>query len=381
MTDAYVVGVDMIKFGRFPEKTVPQIGAEAALLALDDCGLSIQDMEALYCGNLMQASGMVGQRILQEIGQTGVPVVNVSNACATGATAFREAWASVKAGLYDIVLAVGVEQMGKGLLGGTGGGKGIPKEGLFGSGTMPAVFAEAGMEHARKYGTTFEQFAKVSVKNHHHSTMNPKAMYQIETPLDTVMNAEMISYPNTKLMCSVNVDGSAAAVIATKRKAKELGLMDRAVKVRASVLTSDRWQERDLVMPDVNTCTREASAKAYEMAGVGPEDIDLVELHDCFATAEILHYENLGLCGEGEAGRMIDEGEVALGGRVPVNVSGGLLSKGHPLGATGIANIYEVSSHLRGEAGERQVEGARIGMTHVIGLGSACGIHILEKAA
>lgn len=380
MTDAYVVGVDMIKFGRFPDKPVPEIGAEAALMALDDCGLAIQDMEALYCGNLGQASAMVGQRILQQIGQTGMPVVNVSNACATGATAFREAWASVKAGLYDIVLAVGVEQMGKGLLGGTGGGKGIPKEGLFGSGTMPAVFAEAGMEHARKYGTTFEQFAKVSVKNHHHSTMNPKAMYQIETPLEVVMNAEMISYPNTKLMCSVNVDGSAAAVIASEKKARELGLMDRAVKVRASVLTSDRWQERDLVMPDVNTCTREAAAKAYEMAGLGPDDIDLVELHDCFATAEILHYENLGLCGDGEAGRMVDEGEVALGGRIPVNVSGGLLSKGHPLGATGIANIYEVSTHLRGEAGNRQVEGARIGMTHVIGLGSACGIHILEAA-
>ncbi|MXX28538.1 MAG: thiolase family protein [Gammaproteobacteria bacterium] len=380
MTDAYVVGVDMIKFGRFPEKSVPAIGAEAALMALDDCGLAIQDMEALYCGNLGQASGMVGQRILQQIGQTGITVVNVSNACATGATAFREAWASVKAGLYDIVLAVGVEQMGKGLLGGAGGATGIPKEGLLGSGTMPAVFAEAGMEHARKYGTTFEQFAKVSVKNHHHSTMNPKAMYQIETPLETVMNAEMISYPNTKLMCSVNVDGSAAAVIASERKAKELGLMGRAVKVRASVMTSDRWQERDLVMPDVNTCTREAAAKAYEMAGLGPDDIDLVELHDCFATAEILHYENLGLCGDGEAGRMIDEGEVALGGRIPVNVSGGLLSKGHPLGATGIANIYEVSTHLRGEAGERQVEGARIGMTHVIGLGSACGIHILERA-
>jgi len=370
----------MIKFGRFPEKAVPTIGAEAALMALDDCGLGIQDMEALYCGNLGQASAMVGQRILQQIGQTGITVVNVSNACATGATAFREAGASVKAGLYDIVIAVGVEQMGKGLLGGAGGGTGIPKEGLLGSGTMPAVFAEAGMEHARKYGTTFEQFAKVSVKNHHHSTMNPKAMYQIETPLETVMNAEMISYPNTKLMCSVNVDGSAAAVIASERKARELGLMDRAVKVRASVMTSDRWQERDLVMPDVNTCTREAAAKAYEMAGLGPEDVDLVELHDCFATAEILHYENLGLCGDGEAGRMIDDGEVALGGRIPVNVSGGLLSKGHPLGATGIANIYEVSTHLRGEAGERQVEGARIGLTHVIGLGSACGIHIRERA-
>ncbi len=381
MTDAYVVGVDMIKFGRFPDKTVPQIGAEAALLALDDCGLAIQDMQALYCGNLGQASGMVGQRILQEIGQTGIPVVNVSNACATGATAFREAWTAVKAELHDLVLAVGVEQMGKGLLGGAGGGKGISKEGLLGSGTMPSVFAEAGMEHSRAHGTTFEQFAKVSVKNHHHSTMNPKAMYQIETPLETVMNAEMISYPNTKLMCSVNVDGSAAAVIASERKARELGLMERAVKVRASVLTSDPWQERDLVMPDVNTCTRKAASAAYEMAGLGPDDVDLVELHDCFATAEILHYENLGLCEDGGAGRLIDDGDVALGGRIPVNVSGGLLSKGHPLGATGIANIYEVSTHLRGEAGSRQVEGARIGLTHVIGLGSACGIHILEKAA
>ena len=381
MTDAYIVGVDMIKFGRFPGKTVPQLGAEAALMALDDCGLQIQDMEALYCGNLGQASAMVGQRVLQEIGQTGIPVVNVSNACATGATAFREAWASVKAGLYDCVLAVGVEQMGKGLLGGAGGKTGIPKEGLLGSGTMPAVFAEAGMEHARKHGTTFEQFAKVSVKNHHHSTLNPKAMYQIETPLEEVMNAEMISYPNTKLMCSVNVDGSAAAVICSESKAKELGLMKRAIKVRASVLTSDPWQERDLVMPDVNSCTRKAAKAAYEMAGIGPEDVDLVELHDCFATAEILHYENLGLCGDGEAGKLIDDGDVALGGRIPVNVSGGLLSKGHPLGATGIANIYEVSTHLRGEAGARQVEGAKIGLTHVIGLGSACGIHVLEKAS
>ena len=381
MSDVYVVGVDMIKFGRFPERTVPGIGAEAALLALDDAGVKIQDMEALYCGNLYQANAMVGQRILQEIGQTGIPVVNTSNACATGATAFREAWMAIKAGVYDLVLAVGVEQMGKGLLGGGGGGKGIPKEGLLGSGTMPAVFAEAGMEHTRKYGTSFEQFAKVSVKNHHHSTLNPKAMYQIETPLETVMNAEMIAYPNTKLMCSVNVDGSAAAVLASEKKAKQLGLMKRAVRVRASVLTSDPWQERDLVMPDVNTCTRLAARKAYETAGIAPEDLSLVELHDCFATAEILHYENLFLCKEGEAGRMIDEGATALGGKIPVNVSGGLLSKGHPLGATGIANIYEVSTHLRGEGGKRQVPNARFGMTHVIGLGSACAIHILEKVA
>jgi len=379
MSDAYVIGIDMIKFGRFPDRTVAQIGAEAALLALDDCGLTVKDMQALYCGNLYLANGMVGQRILREIGQTGIPVVNVANACATGATAFREAWTSVKAGLYDLVLAVGVEQMGRGLIGGDGGDKGIPKEGLIGSRTMPTLFAEAGMEHVRKYGTTFEQFAKVSVKNHHHSTMNPKAMYQIETPLETVMNAEMVSYPITKLMCSVNVDGSAAAIIASEKKVKELGLMNRAIKVRASVLSSDPWQERDLVMADFNSCTRIAAKAAYEMAGLGAVDIDLVELHDCFATAELLHYENLGLCDEGESGRMIEENETALGGRIPVNVSGGLLSKGHPLGATGIANIYEIVTQLRGEAQARQVDGARIGMTHVVGLGAACGIHILEK--
>ncbi len=378
MSDVYIVGVDMIKFGRFPEISVPTLGSTAAMMALDDAGLALKDMEALYCGNLGQASGMVGQRILAEIGQTGIPVVNCANACATGATAFREGWMSIKAGIYDAVLCVGVEQMGRGLLGGAGGRKGIPTEGLLGSSTMPAVFAEAGMEHSRKYGTTFEQFAKVSVKNHHHSTMNPKAMYQIETPLETVMNSEMISYPNTKLMCSVNVDGSAAAVLVSERKLKEIG-SKRAVKVLASVMTSDPYQERNLSMPDVNTCTQQAAAKAYEMAGIGPDDIDLVELHDCFATAEILHYGNLGLGKAEDAGRMVDEGETALGGRIPVNVSGGLLSKGHPLGATGIANIYEVSTHLRGEAGKRQVEGATHGLTHVIGLGSACGLHILEK--
>ncbi len=377
--DVYVIGVDMIKFGKFPDRTVPSLGAEAALLALDDAGLTIQDMQALYCGNLMEANAMVGQRVLQEIGQTGIPVVNCANACATGATAFREAWIAIKAGIYDVVLAVGVEKMaGAGLLGGGRKRKGIPTEGLLGSGTMPAVFGEAGMEHSRKYGTTFEQFAKVSVKNHHHSTLNPKARYQIETPLDEVMGAEMIAYPNTKLMCSVNVDGSAAAVLCSEEKMRQLG-GSRAVKVTASALTSDRWTERDLTMPDVSTCTREAAKAAYEMAGCGPEDLDLVELHDCFATAEILHYENLGLCGDGEAGRMINEGEAQLGGRIPVNVSGGLLSKGHPLGATGIANVYEVCTQLRGEAGARQVDDARIGLTHVIGLGSACAIHVFEK--
>ena len=379
MRDVYILGVSMIRFGRYPDRAVHELAADAALLALDDAGMTIGDIEFLASGNLLQAGNMIGQRLLQQIGQTGIPVVNCTNACASGATAFREAYLAVKSGEYDLVLAVGVEQMGKGLLGNAGGGDdGIPREGLLGSRLMPALFAEVGMEHSRKYGTKPEHFAKVSVKNHHHSTLNPKAMYQIETPLEEVMGAEMIAYPNTKLMCSVNVDGSAAAVIASAKKARELG-MGRAVRVRASALTSDRFTRRDLTLPDFNTCTRDAAKIAYEKAGIGPQDINLVELHDCFATAEILHYENLGLCGEGEAGAFIDSGATWLGGKVPVNVSGGLLSKGHPLGATGIANIYEVATHLRGEAGARQVEGARLGLTHVLGLGQACAVHVLEK--
>lgn len=380
MSDVYIVGIDMIRFGRYPDRTVPGLAAEAALMALDDAGLTLKDMQALYCGNLGQASGMVGQRMLAEIGQTAIPVTNVANACATGATAFRGAWMAIKAGVYDTVLAVGVEQMGKGLL---GGGGGVSPEGLVGSYTMPAMFAHIGMEHSQKYGTTFAQFAQVSVKNHHHSTLNPKSMYRKETPLEEVMGSEMIAYPNTKLMCSVNVDGSAAAVLMSEEKVKRLGLMDRAVRIRASEMSSNPYEDRQAAMPDFSGATRVCAKKVYEQAGLGAEDINLVELHDCFATAELVHYENLGLCADGEAGRLIDDGTTALGGRVPVNVSGGLLSKGHPLGATGIANIYEVATHLRGKAEARQVEGARIGMTHVVGggpgMGTACAIHILEK--
>ena len=377
--DVYILGIDMIKFGRFPDKTVPELAAESILLALDDANLNMGDIEAFYCGNIKEVNRMVGQKTLQLIGQTGIPIVNCTNACATGATAFREGWMSIKAGLYDVVLVSGVEKMGTGLLGGDAGEQRIPLEGLLGSQTMPAIFAEAGMEHARNYGTTFEQFAKISVKNHHHSTMNPKSRYQIETPLDQVMESEMIAYPNTKLMCSANVDGSAAAVLVSDKKAKELG-MSRTVKVKASILTSDPYDDRNLVMPNINTLTRNAAKQAYEMAALGPDDLDLVELHDCFASAEMLHYGNLGLCKDEEAGQWVDEGHFDIGGKIPVNLSGGLLAKGHPTGATGVANLYEICTQLRGEAGQRQANNARIGLAHVIGLGSACGIHILERS-
>jgi len=376
MRDVYVLGVGMIKFGRYPDKDVPQLGAGAAVLALKDAGLSIKDVEMFVCGNLFQANAMNAQRILQQIGQTGIPALNVSNACATGSTAFREAYIGVASGMYDVTMAVGVEQMGKmGLLGGGARSGGESVEGVLGSGLMPAVFGQAGVEHMRKYGTTLEQFAKVSVKNHKHSVHNPLSQYRVEVGLNDVVNGRMVAYPNTLYMCCPTGDGAAAAILVSAEKAKQL--TSKPIKVACSVLTSDPYTERDLTMPDVNTLTKNAAKQAYEKAGLGPKDLDLVELHDCFATAELLHYENLGLCGEGEAGRMIDENRTAIGGDIPVNASGGLLSKGHPLGATGVANIYEVVAHLRGQAGARQVEGAKVGMAHVIGLGSACTIHIL----
>ena len=378
MSEAYIAGAGMIAFGRYPTRTYYQIGAEAALLALDDCGLSIRDVGAVYAASCFNAMSMLGQKVLKEIGQTGVPCINVSNACASGATAVREAASAVKSGMVDVALAVGSEKNPRGMLGGAPA-FGPPVEGLFGSESMPAVFAEAGMVHANAYGTTLEQFAQVAVKNHHHASMNPKAAYRKETPLAEVLASEMIAYPLTKLMCSANVDGAAAVIVVSEKKARELG-MGRAVRIRGSALVSDPYEPRNPEMFDANSVTRLAALKAYEMAGLGPEDLDIVELHDCFATAELLHYENLGLCAEGEAGRLIDSGATALGGRIPVNVSGGLLSKGHPIGATGVANIVEIVEHLRGEAGARQVAGARIGLAHVLGFGAASGVHILEKA-
>ena len=379
MTGVCILGADMIAFGRYPDRTYYALGAEAALMALDDAGLTIRDIGAVYASSCFNAQSMLGQKVLKEIGQTGVPCVNVSNACASGATAVREAFVAITCGLYDAVLVVGAEKNPRGMLGSPNVAPEYPfQDGLFGSEAMPAIFAEAGVAHAQKYGTTIEQFARVAVKNHHHATMNPKAAYRKETPLEEVLASEMIAWPLTKLMCSANVDGAAALVLVSDKKAREMGLA-RAVRLRASILVSDPFEPRNPTLFDANSVTRLAVDQAYEAAGLGPSDLDLVELHDCFATAELLHYENLRLCGEGEAGSLIDSGATALGGRLPVNVSGGLLSKGHPIGATGVANLVEVVTHLRGEAGPRQVDGARIGLTHVLGFGAAAGVHILEK--
>ena len=396
--NVWILGITMTKFGKHPDKDVVDLGAMAAMGALADAGVSMGEMGILAAGNLMNASSGFGQQLQKQIGQTGIPVYNVANACATGATALRTVIMAVKAGECDMGLAVGVEKLaGAGLLGGGGRAKSdgkvwspsgrygavMPTDGRIGTDAMPGTFAQVGMEYGHKYGeVSFETFAKISEKNHAHSTLNPLAAYSKRFTLDEIMNDMMIAYPNTRAMCSANCDGAAAAVVVSESKLRTLSLEQqrRAVKVSASVLTTDPYEEACQILPNVNTLTRNAATKAYEMAGVAPEDLDLVELHDCFATAELVHYDNLMLCPEGGAVEFFESGAPWRDGSTPVNVSGGLQSKGHPISATGIANIWEVCHHLRGEAGERQIEGAKVGLAHVIGLGSACGVHILEKS-
>jgi len=396
--DVWILGIHMTKFGKHPDKDTVDLASEAAMAALADGGVSMQDMGVLAAGNLMGGAGGIGQQLQKQIGQTGIPVYNVANACATGATALRTAIMAVKAGECDMGLAVGVEMLaGAGLLAGANRkddsgtweprgryGAVAPLDGRVGTETMPGVFAQIGMEYGHRYGgTSFELFARISEKNHSHSTLNPLAAYSKKMSVEQIMGDLMIAYPNTRPMCSANCDGAAAAVVVGDAKLRTLDpdQRRRAVKVSASVLTTDPWQEACQVLPDVNTLTRNAARQAYEQAGVGPEDLDLVELHDCFATAELVHYDNLMLCPEGEAVPFFESGATWRDGRTPVNVSGGLESKGHPIAATGIANIWEVCHHLRGEAGDRQIEGASVGLAHVIGLGSACGVHILERSA
>jgi acetyl-CoA acyltransferase len=396
--DVWILGIHMTKFGKRPDKDAVDLATEAALAALADGGVTMKDVGVLAAGNLMAAGAGIGQQVQKQIGQTGIPVYNVANACATGATALRTAIMAVKAGETDMGLAVGVEKLaGAGLLGGSSRPKDsdtweprgrygavAPLDGRVGTETMPGVFAQVGMEYGHRYGgTSFELFARISEKNHAHSTLNPLAAYTKKMSLEQIMGDVMIAYPNTRPMCSANCDGAAAAVVVSDSKLKTLSREQqrRAVKVAASVLTTDPWQEACQILPDVNTLTRNAATQAYEQAGVAPEDLDLVELHDCFATAELVHYDNLALCEQGGAVDFFESGAPWRDGRLPVNVSGGLQSKGHPIAATGIANIWEVCHHLRGEAGDRQIEGARVGLAHVIGLGSACGVHILEKAA
>ena len=400
MSDSvWILGTSMTRFTRHESLDLVDLAAGAALGALDDGGVTVQDLDALACGSLFSAHAGVGQQLLGQIGQTGISVYNVANACATGATAVRVALMAIRSGEASLAMALGVEKMGKmGLLTSTPkGSKGAEVfepsgrfgsvrsvDGILGTKTMPGVFGQAGMRYAHDHpGVGFDQFARIAHKNHLHSTLNPLAQYQKRFSVSEIKAAPMMAYPTPLLMCCPPGDGAAAAILVSGERLKTLSASQRrrAVKISASVLTSDPYVEGGQVQPDVNTLTRNAADEAYEQAGVGPEDLDLVELHDCFASAELIHYDNLRLCEPGGAGDFIDSGAPYRDGAMPVNVSGGLISKGHPIGATGVANIYEIATHLRDEAGDRQIPGAKVGLAHVIGLGSSCGVHILESSA
>lgn len=394
--DIYVLGITMTKFGKHPALDAVDLAAQASLGALADAGVTMQDIGVIAAGNLSGMGTGLGQDVQKQIGQTGVPVFNVANACATGATALRTVIMALRAGECEVGLAMGAEKLsGAGMLGlaeAPSENKWAPKgrfgavaplDGRIGTAAMPGVFAQVGLEYGHRYGgVSFELFARISEKNHAHSTLNPLAAYTKSMTAEQIMAEPMMAYPNTRAMCSANCDGASAAVLTTGERLKSMSSeqRSRAVKISASVLTTDPWDEGCQVLPNINTLTRNAALQAYEQAGVSPDDLDLVELHDCFATAELVHYDNLMLCPEGGAVDFFESGAPTRDGKLPVNVSGGLESKGHPIAATGIANVWEICQHLRGEAGPRQIAEASVGLAHVIGLGSTCGVHILEKA-
>ncbi len=366
MRNVVVIGVGMTKFGKFPEVPIEVLGREAAWEAMKDAGLGPKDIQVAYLGNLTESRetghvSCVAQEILRGVGIRAIPITRVENACASGSTAFREAWMAVASGFYDIAMAVGVEK-----LTGRGGAPlariGDTVEGIAGF-SPPGVWAMRAQRHMAQYGTTLEQLAKVAVKNRKHGKLNPRAHYPKEVTVEEVRKSPMICYPLTLLDSCPTTDGGAAAIVCSEEVAKRY--TTKPVYVAAATLKSGTYENlRDIA---VNELEKRAAQEAYERAGIGPEDLDFAEVHDCFTIAEIVRIENLGFCKEGEGGRMAEEGVTELGGKFPVNPSGGLLCKGHPVGATGVAQVAELCWQLRGEAGARQVQGAKVGLAHCSG--------------
>jgi acetyl-CoA acetyltransferase len=380
--NATIAGVAMTRFMKYPDKGLKQLGTEAVRGALADAGLQVRDLEAAYVGNC--AAGLVtgqesirGQVILSTMGIGKIPVINVENACASGSTALLQACAMVSTGLYDIVLALGVEKLSHpdkmrsfAAFAGAmdvdelnemieslnkaaqseGGGAGQSRS------MFMDVYAMAARAHMQRYGTTKEQFAMVAAKNSFHGSLNPNAQFREALTVEQVLHDRLIVEPLTRAMCSPIGDGAAAAVVVSDRKARELGI-SKPVRVVNSVMHSG-WNHREDEPDTVELCARDA----YAEAGVGPEDFDVIEVHDASAPGEIMAYEQLGLCAKGDGGKLVASGATKLGGRIPVNTSGGLLRKGHPVGATGLAQIVELTLQLQGRAGQRQVEGAKLAL-------------------
>ncbi|MET9032566.1 lipid-transfer protein [Streptomyces mirabilis] len=394
---AYVAGVGMTRFEK-PETRDWQywdMAREAGSAALADAGITYAEVEQVPVGYCFQPS-TAGQRAAYELGLTGVPVYNVNNNCATGSSALMLARQFVEGGVADCVLALGFEKMKRGALGGGADGGDFStspvarhygvmaaRHGFEMSPPTAQIFGDAAREHMEKYGTTEAQLAAVGAKNHRHSANNPYAQFQDVYGVDEILAARVVHRPLTKLQCSPTSDGAAAAVVVSERFLERHEPVRQAVEIVAQAMTTDTeesFASGSCVDVVGQPMSREAARQVYERSGLGIDDVDVVELHDCFSINELLTYEALGMCEEGESGELVESGATTYGGRWVVNPSGGLISKGHPLGATGIAQVAELVWQLRGEAGPRQVSGARIGLAHNIGLGGAAVVTLLRAA-
>jgi len=388
-TNAIIAGVGMTHFGKHMELGLKALGAKAVELALEDAGIDASKLEAAYVGNA--AAGLItgqesirGEVILRGMGIGKIPVINVENACASASTAFNQACAMVSAGLYDVVLALGVEKLyhedKRRTFGAFTGAVDVEaladimaslKKSAESGGASTAsagagekrsmfmdIYAAAARAHMERYGTTARHFAEISAKSSYHGSLNERAQFREVMTAEQVLAAPMVAEPLTRPMCSPIGDGAAAAVVVSERKARELGVRT-PVRVLTTVLRSG-WDHGydDPGLAEV------CAAQAYEEAGIGPRDLSVIECHDASAPAELMAYESLQLCGKGEGRKLVDEGATKLGGRIPVNTSGGLLRKGHPVGATGIAQVVELTEQLQGRAGKRQVKGAKVGLAH-----------------
>ncbi|MDN5758820.1 MAG: lipid-transfer protein [Tomitella sp.] len=389
----FVVGVGMTKFEKpgAREWDYPDMARESGTNALEDAGVDYREVEQAYIGYVYGESTS-GQRAVYELGMTGIPVVNVNNNCSTGSTALFLAAQAVRGGTVDCALALGFEKMQKGSLGSTYDDREQPmmrhllataELQEFAMPPAPYMFGAAGKEHMERYGSTAEQFAKVGVKNHRHSQNNPYAQFQDAYTLDEVLASKAIYGPLTKLQCSPTSDGSGAAVIASEDFVDKHDLSAQAVEIVGQSMVTDlpsTFEDESVISLVGADMTRTAAGQVYEQSGITAADVDVIELHDCFSSNEVLTYEALGMCAEGDGGKLIENDDTTYGGRWVVNPSGGLISKGHPLGATGLAQCSELTWQLRGTAGKRQVDGAEVALQHNIGLGGAVVISAYRRS-
>ncbi len=389
----YVIGVGMTKFEKPGSRAwdYPDMAKEAGTNALEDAGIPYDEVDQAVVGYVYGESTS-GQRAVYQLGLTGVPVYNVNNNCSTGSTALFLGKQLIEGGLASCVLALGFEKMEKGSLGAKYTDRINPMDrhvdamvkirGFESSPVAPQIFGNAGREHMERYGSKPEQFAKIGLKNHRHSVNNPYSQFQDEYTLEEILAAPMVHAPLTKLQCCPTSDGAGAVVLANKEFVRRHSLQDKAVEILGQAMvtdTTDTFDKKSSISLIGSDMTKLAAESVYEQSGLGPKDVDVIELHDCFSANEMITYEALGLCGEGEAGNLIDDGAVTYGGPWVVNPSGGLISKGHPLGATGLAQCSELSWQLRGAADARQVPNAKVALQHNIGLGGAVVVTMYRK--